>query len=145
MKYQEIAHNKDGLDGDRSWHICRKVPYEHVRKLWHCDYWDGPLSGICIVDGRRLFFKCVSEDVSRNREFVLLQLSQEQLAEEIQWHELFREHVGTHTDYDENNKRETGKMKPQNRWDGFYVPYKKRTPLDLSSCEIIGWTTDAET
>jgi hypothetical protein len=62
-----------------------------------------------------------------------------QLAEETRWHELFRQHVGTHTDYDESGQRQLGALQPRERWAEFYDAYQKRTPWDLSGNEVLGW------
>lgn len=124
-----------------------------VRFLWHCDYYDGPKSGLCIVNNQKYWFELVHEiefyivdrytgdhaEGRRYRFFVVLQLTQEQIDREESEHKLFQEHVGTHTDYDENGNRAIGMVKPREGHDMFY---KRERPLKdnyLETCQKIGW------
>jgi hypothetical protein len=113
----------------------------HPQFLWHCDYWDGPLSGICVHQDKRYWFHVVDEiDVAVNVKteqtlhrddyetcriflYSLVELTEEELKKEEYWHDLFEQHVGTHTNYDENNRR-IGKVKPQENWNIFYEKAK---------------------
>ena len=78
----------------------------------------------------------VNENDDGARTFNVFRLSPEQLCEEIKWHKLFQKHVGFHTNYDENGKRE-GKVHPESGWHEFYEQYKNYVPLDLSKCEVL--------
>lgn len=83
----------------------RRIPESEVRMLWHAGYWDGPLSGMCMVDGQHYWFQCAFESYrDRHRKFWLLELPPDDLAAELERHELFRECVGRHHDY-VNNRR----------------------------------------
>ena len=55
------------------------------------------------------------------------------------WHELFREKVGRHTDYDEEGQRLIGGLEPRDQWPAFYDAYRERTPPDFSANEVMGW------
>ena len=70
-----------------------------------------------------------------SRRFLVLELSPQQLAEEEYWHELFREKVGTHCDYDEAHLE----VKPQEKHHEFYEAYQKRAKPDYSTNRVIGW------
>lgn len=94
-----------------------KIP--EMRKLYHLGYWDGPLSGMCLVDGQKYFFECIEEWLDNNsypeddddfeapwyRRYLLWRLTEEQLTSLEERHAKFQRMVGRHTDYDENGKR----------------------------------------
>jgi hypothetical protein len=96
-----------------------------------------------VYRGEACWFKVVaeSEDAAAgwHRRFVVLRLSPEQHAEELRWHELFREKVGAHTDYGEQGERPVGSLQPRERWQEFYDAYRQRTPPDFSGNEVLGW------
>lgn len=113
-----------------------------VRLLWHFDFYDGPISGMLLFNGRRCWFQMVAENEEPNgwyRRFLIVALSEEQIATEERWHELFREHVGHHTDYDAEGHRNSGTTRPREEWDHFYRPYGQREPLDLSRNDVLAY------
>ena len=73
------------------------------------------------------------------RRFLIIELSDQQLQEEEYWHELFREKVGNHTDYELQGIPHKEKLKPKDIWDEFYEPYQRRTEIDLSNNVVVGW------
>ena len=114
-----------------------RIPRDQVRLLWHVDYWDGPRSRILLFRGERSWFQVVAENEEDApqwyRHFVIVRMSVKQLAEEERWHELFRQHVGVHTDYDESGReRPIGALRPREQWHHFYDAAAQRTRLDLS-------------
>jgi hypothetical protein len=127
------------------------LPYVHlpriergeIRLLWHHAFWDGPLSGLCLYQGRKCWFERCAEGDEEGadgfyRRFLLLELSPEQLADEERWHELFRQKVGTHTDHDEAR----GAVRPRETWREFYDEYARRGPVDYSANPAVGWFED---
>src|ERR1017187_10939146 len=84
----------------------QKLDRKDLRLLWYADFWDGPINGLCICDEKKSWFEMVAEneddfpDVMQRR-FLVFELSPEQLVEEEYWHELFRQKVGTHCDFEE--------------------------------------------
>lgn len=137
LTFADITSSKD------AYHLAPRIDRDDVRLLWHVDYWDSPRSGILLYQGKPCWFQVVAEnkddDASWYRRFAVLTLSAEQLAEEQRWHELFRECVGGHTDYDEHGKRPLGSVQPRERAEEFYTAYRQRTPPDFSKCEVLGW------
>lgn len=93
---------------------------ERPRMLWHCNYYDGALSGVCRHDGRQFWFEMVDEIPFRaddgeprlGRVFAVCEMTPEQWRAERIHHMLWRACVGTHSDYDENNKRDLRKPYP---------------------------------
>ncbi len=117
-----------------------QVSKSSVRILWHHGYWDGPLSGACTFNGERFWFSCFCEGV-RHRKFVILRLNEEQWEEIDFRHRMFQDYVGTHTDYDENGRREIGKdLKPlvESDHNRFYN-WAKENPLEAPDGEQIAW------
>lgn len=115
-----------------------------VRLLWHCDYWDGPRSGMLRYHGEECWFQVVAEDLEPDapwhRRFAIVRLTAEQHADEVRWHDLFREHVGTHTDYDpDGRERSLGEVRPRELWARFYDAAPGRVRADLSGNEVLGW------
>jgi hypothetical protein len=113
-----------------------------IRILWHSDFWDMPVNGLLLYQGERYWFQA-SEDVRYNDAanviYLVIQLSRQQVEEQEHWHDLFRQKVGTHTDYDEHGNRDMSAQKPRSTHREFYDVYDKRNKLDLTSNQVIGW------
>jgi hypothetical protein len=121
-----------------------KIDWHSAKLLWHDDYCDGPKSGLLLYQNKRYWFQVFKDNEESNlsdylRRFVILELTENQMKEEVHWHELFVEKVGTHTDYDENGKRVIGALKPEEIWHEFYDAYEKRQKPDLLNNIVIGW------
>ena len=136
--------------------------YRTIKLLWHSGYWDGPISGMCEVDGKKHWFSQAEavqdevlgemyfqlfdkehneEDYDRIRFYYVYALPEEIVTAITAEHDLFIQYVGAHTDYDEKNKREVGAgVKPEEEWRKYY---DKRQAIDVKSHVIrenrIGW------
>ena|ERR1051325_2045953 len=118
----------------------RKISRNQVRLLWHCDFWDGPINGLCEFNSRKYWFTLLDDGEpdaldALPRKFALVELSPEQLADEERWHKLFREKVGTHCDLEEPHPE----VKPKESHREFYEAHEKRAKPDYSSNAIVGW------
>lgn len=126
--------------------------------LWHCDYYDGYLSGMLEHNNKRYWFYCVDDillphpldkdnegEYINDRLFFVYQLTDEQYDHQMYWYELFKEHVGTHTTYfNRKGKIRKGSIKPHENHSKFYNRAKKdRKDLDLSKNEVVGWFLDS--
>ncbi|HEX8734967.1 MAG TPA: hypothetical protein VF721_06585 [Pyrinomonadaceae bacterium] len=118
-----------------------KIQRGDIKLLWHSDYWDGIISGMLLYRNRQYWFEMFEENKGEDfyRRFFVFKLTGEQIIEETNWQQLFREKVGGHTDYDENGMLNTALVKPSETHAEFYDAYKNRKKLDLSGNEIIGW------
>ena len=118
-----------------------RIDRSAVQFLWHSSFWDYSQSGMLLYSGEKCWFQVIEENEGNEwfRRFLVIRLTAEQLQEEESWHELFRQKVGTHTDYDANEKRQVNSLKPQDTWDEFYGPCRDRQPLDLSGNPAVGW------
>jgi hypothetical protein len=136
-------------------HQLPQIDVKNIRLLWHNGYWDMPLDGILLYNGRPNWFKifhALRIDEVRNRvdpegivwndhfvRYLVVELSDEQIKEEEYWHDLFRQKVGTHTNYDENGQRKIGELRPRELWNDFYERHKRREARDFSHNLVIGW------
>ncbi len=156
----------------------------NYRILYHMNFWDGVLSGVCLWDGERHYFSMIQEDheceimsdedwkdwcdycitnnieidnedrnvYSTERIFAVYDTPDSVMEIIEENHNLFREYVGTHTDYDENGKRghgariplhpdhpeDIGDLKPYSEHDKFYKSDRKQAKIDLENWKIIG-------
>jgi hypothetical protein len=115
-----------------------QLEMKDIRLLWHSGYWDGALTGLLLYDERKYWFENYDDPESNRRRYLIIEISDEQLREAEYWHELFREKVGAHSDYDDSWHR-SGSVKPEATHKEFYEPFQKRIPADYSENTIIGW------
>lgn len=130
-----------------AYRVLPRVPMEDVHLLWHCDFWDGPKSGVLRLKGEQCWFQMIAENPDEDfrgwyRRFVIVRLTPEQLAEVHYWHDLFRKHVGWNTDFVKSDPSYYKGLQPREQWEKFYQPYSKRAPLDLSTNEVLCWFED---
>jgi hypothetical protein len=120
-----------------------EIPRSGVRLLWHCDFWDGPLSGMLLYQSEMCWYAMIVENEDDGekwyRRFAVIRLTSEQAADEQYWHDQFRQHVGTHTDYGDDERRTPGAVLPQQGWDAFYDRYNERPKPNYSGNLILGW------
>lgn len=120
-----------------------QIPRLDVKLLWHCDFWDGPISGMLLYRTDMCWYAMIVENENDNgswyRRFAVIRLTAEQLADEQYWHDLFRQHVGTHTDYGDDERRTLGAVLPKTGWHNFYDKYDERPKRDYSTMPILGW------
>jgi len=131
-----------------------------MKKLWHHGYWDGALSGVCEVDGKKCWFEIIEDYFENNappeddnadwdplwyRRFLIVQLTNDQFQEIEKRHNKFRRMVGTHTDYDDQGKRGnyhcTDTITPETV-DQFYQEAKTEVPFIFEAASddhILGW------
>jgi hypothetical protein len=134
MKLRDCGRIADGTVG--------QIKAEALSPLWISDYWDGPLSGAVQLDGQLCWYVLAEEEQEPYaegwyRRYWLLELSPAQQDEERRWHDLFRQHVGTHWDHPCGH--EAGRGLPVENHRLFYEPYSTRTPLDVDDNEVLGW------
>ena len=77
--------------------------------LWHCDYYDGPLSGLCHADGKFAWFTNRRDLVDRNAVegyrdveawlFDLYEITPDELITLLRNHADWMEFGGAHTTY----------------------------------------------
>jgi hypothetical protein len=116
-----------------------EYPQVRAEILWHCDYYDRPLDGVCEIDGKRYWYTYHDgEDAPIGGIYLARSLTPEQLQWAEYWHEEFRKYVGHHTDHRESR----GKIHPQSEWPKFYDRYRLEEKRDYSELPIIGWFED---
>ncbi len=125
-----------------------------IRMLWHSDYWDGPMTGLALVNGEKVWFHFDGEDPSGPRTFAIYRLPPDLLDLLEMWHRVFQEHVGEHCDYLEDGTRTLGvKGTEESRFTAFFVPYRlaceadprlKMKPETMATLEKIGTWREGE-
>ena len=121
------------------------VPRIKVRFLWHNNWWDGPLAGMCEYNGQRYWYHCHHENYKKGakywRRYGVFKLTPEELAEEEKWHRLFVDKVGDHFDCDENGHRKRGELKSYSVHNEFYDEFNKweRPRYEQKSDRAIGF------
>ena len=115
--------------------------FRTIKLLWHSEYWDGAINGVCEVTGKKYWFDMGSsvkdevlgemefqlfsknfneEDFDRIRFYYVYELPEDVIDNLVRQHELFKQYVGSHTEYDENNIRFIGSLKPEEERRKFY-------------------------
>lgn len=92
---------------------------DEIKLLWYLDYYDGELTGILEYKTQKCYFHMVNhieEDKKYYRLYAIVPLSDEEFSNELKRHELFRKHVGWHTDYLTDKCR----IQPESEWHKFY-------------------------
>lgn len=143
-----VGYPKDGfitlrVDGGKEMTIPLSNFHEkddtvHAYMLWHSDYYDGPISGMAEYKGKKVWFKWdkdVFEPLTDMRIFNLYELSDEEIEDEEQWHQHFREMVGHHCDYVEGQKGRV-KYSPES-FDKFYAEGKERKARDYTNNKLV--------
>lgn len=111
-----------------------------IRLLWHSDYYDGPLSGMCQWQGEQYWFEMADEEDDFSvRYYHLIKLTPPQREWQECWHQQFQKYVGTVSDYDVPKVR-ASLLQPQDQWDKFYKPYMEdKAEHILKKEQIVGW------
>lgn len=108
----------------------KEIPFDNIKLLWKNNCYDGrPLEGIMEYKGKMHFFLFLDhnrDDYASAGNYAVIELTNQQKQEEEKWRNLFREKVGTHTDFGETGKKRGGNLvKPQRMHREFYEPYEK--------------------
>lgn len=92
--------------------------YPVIEMQWYSNFYDGPLSGLALLDGKKVWFECSKmDDPIDIRVFKLYELSEAEMIIEEYWHGLFRKHIGTHCDYGSDSAQYfTGGDNPDIYW-----------------------------
>lgn len=145
--------NVPELPKDYRSHLAQ-IDEHQLRIMWHCSWYDGPLSGVIAYKNKPYWFEIVIQDDEFRtytdedgvewrewyRRYLLLELSEEQYQEELYWNSLLREKVGAYWDYDEDgNRKRDGSFKPREMHSEFYDAAKHRKPRDFTNNTIAGW------
>jgi hypothetical protein len=150
-----IGYPKDGyvtleFDGDENnrWDIPLGDMYykdkdedtEDAIMLWHSNYYDGPLSGLAVYKGKKVWFDCIQDEYDNLfniRVFGLYELSDEELEDEESWHQFFCDNVGRHTNYVDGKREACSAKYTQESFDRFYKAAEKRPKRDYTKNRLI--------
>jgi uncharacterized beta-barrel protein YwiB (DUF1934 family) len=82
-----------------------EISVDEIKWCFISDYYDGPIEGLLYYKNKIWKFCCFKEDVPDQEIYVILRLSDQELADEIKSKLRFEEMVGTHFSYDEKGQR----------------------------------------
>lgn len=104
------------------------IKEEEIKIIFAVDWWDGPLSGVCIYNGEKHWFQATDEwyeeDKPYWRRYAVIKLTPEQLAKEEAMHELYEEKIGDPRPYVDGVLTRDVSQKPKEMWHEFYDVYK---------------------
>ena len=111
--------------------------------LWIDDFYDGMLSGICDIKGKKCKAEMISESSQEKcdwyRKYIIIELTEQQYKEELYWHNLFLENVGNHWDNTSEQKAIGNVVHSRDKWDNFYIPYKEKYKPNFNENKVVGW------
>lgn len=141
-------YSEMGMDKPADQPPTAQIPRQAVRLLWHCGYWDGPLSGVCLYQGERCWFEAIDpfdeelDDYVYPRRAGLYRLSPDELQVQEELHRQFQRDIGMHTDYDEHEQRPfEGAVRPRDEWKGFevWLQHQPKRTFDFRQNVMLGW------
>lgn len=114
------------------------------RWIWHCAYWDGPLSGPALYQNEVVWLECAAEGNHRRRRFLVIRFAPREWEAEQTRQQLFEDCVGHHNTYDPSGRVRRGHVHPQSRWTQYYEQYppewaKQRV---AASGPVWGWVEE---
>jgi len=131
-----------------------QIQEHEIRIMWHYGWYDGPLNGICAYRDKPHWFEQVFRDhysctftdtdgvewFQLFERYLLIDLSDEQYQEELYWHNLHTEKVGTYWDWDESGNRvRDGYFNSAEMISEYREAVESRKPRDFSNNKIVGW------
>lgn len=118
---------------------------EGVRWVYQAAFYDGPIDGMVTAPSTGQVWAEMFEECGRNdepcgfyRRYRLIRLTPEAAAEEARRRALFRQHVGTHFDCDEEGRRDHSGVRPKEEWHKFYDA-AAGWPEWKPEGELVGW------
>ena len=117
----------------------KQVRASSIIPLHILNWWDGPLSGICVYRGKPFFFSNkgdAGQDIYDVRRYKLHSMTDEQMKIEEEHNRDWKKWVGTHTDFNPDWTRKDGEVLSSETHHLFYDKWGKdcknsqRTPLD---------------
>lgn len=131
-----MPENRSQPTGDRG-PVWVRHP-EQLRLVYVAGYWDGPLSGMAVLDGQRAWFQMLNADEWTLRIYGLWHLDDEQLAVEERRHQGFCAQVGSHWNviYDPDGLRRYSPRWPDGQanpaWRDWYDNPERDKPPQVS-------------
>ena|GEM_PF-3797630 len=137
-----------------------KVPEVNSTKIrfrWHGRWYDGPLDGMCIFEGKKYWFSegeqldeftrdridsCGEQVRDYFRRYFLIELTADQLEEKEHWHKLSAEMGGIGSEYDETTQRWARTPNPNVSKEAsanYFEMVANAKPTDLSRNTVVGW------
>ena len=116
-----------------------RVDPSEVRWFFTADFVDGPVSGLAFYRDTLFRFCCFPEDIPEHHVYVLHELTEDELSEELRIKEKFEALVGTHLSFDLAGKPLPRVLRPRDRWKEFYDTEEIGREIDPCSRPIFAW------
>jgi hypothetical protein len=115
-----------------------KIDENAFRVLWMDDYYDGMLVGMLEFENKKFRYEIISDfaENTRPRIFAIIELTQNQIDEELYWNDLFKNNVGNHNNFDSDEELV---QQPQSMHHLFYDKYKQRQEPNYDLNIVMGW------
>ena len=97
-----------------------------IEMLWYVDYYDGPLSGVALYEGKHVWYQISAwshDNLFNVWQYKLYELSEDEFYDELNWHNRFL------TDRDSGDKK---------RFDKYYKDREKRDDPDYTKNKYLG-------
>ena len=106
----------------------KKIPSKEIKLTTLEDFWDGPLSGLCVWEGNEYYYHCFDQVDETNdtdlwpRKYLLIKLTKEQAERQKKEYELFE------------NSNNDSSLKQE------YLELMKQAPIEkIATEQIVGW------
>lgn len=135
--------------------VCPEIRPDGIEMamLWHSSYYDGPLSGVCLYQGRKHWFKMVQEGSlgkdpkgtpMKGRVFAVVAMTDEQIMEITRRREVWCDLMGGPLiDYVyENGRRKRAPFKSSGRssqWDKYMEVSRDWPPFRFDENRVMAW------
>lgn len=109
-----------------------KIDWKEISEnlLWAEDWWNGIISGVAELGGRKVYFNIIAEDEIGNRTFAVYDLPREIWRLIDERHDNFVKHVGTSSEFIKDSfgksTRSTQVLRPYSEHAKFYEKWRAR-------------------
>jgi hypothetical protein len=125
-----------------------RVARSAVNLLWHCNYYDGPLQGVCELKGERLWFDTIEEEIPDQEEVFLFRLPDSEMKKLEAEQELRERIVGRGNRYDALRGEDCAGVEPESisasgrraaAFEEYIEAAKKLPPANTRSEDVVAW------
>ena len=116
-----------------------RIDASEVRWFFAADFIDGPISGLAFYRENLYRFCCFPEDIPDPHVYVLHELTEDELSEELRIKAKFEALVGTHLSFDLSGRPLPRVLRSRDRWNDFYNTEQIGGEIDPCSRPIFAW------
>jgi hypothetical protein len=134
------------MQPDRSKVLTETLRVKSSEVSWHftADYYDGPISGLAFFRKHLHRFCCFQEDIPLHYNYVLQELTPDELTEELRIKAKFETLVGTHCSFDETGNPLPRVVRSAESAQRFYSEEKFDRRADPFDRPVVAWFDTAK-